>query len=1192
MSEQYADILLRVRGWDEDAGAYPVEAELDDGSSFAGGELRLDREALLAAELDPEKYGLDLFYALFSGPIRRAYDKATGRAEAQTEGRLRVRLRIDGAAAELHALPWERLYHVHRGQPVPLATSALTPFSRYVGLETPEPQPVTARPLRFLVAIANPLNLGEDLGLSPIQVEDEVENLRQALGDLRRGGQVQVTLMPGRSGLSSPLREQLEDEGYRIEEGVTSLDHILRLLPGCHVFHFLGHGHFRPRGAHGEGVAALYLEREDGRWEVVKDDDLVTALAAAAPLPHLVFLSACESAKRDAQAAHPFVGLAPKLVNAGVPAVVAMQEQVPMDLARQLSGDFYRGLAEHGIVDRALNQARLLLFDREEVDWAIPVLFMRLEEGQLFAADPVRLVLEALRAHEPYNPWAESEYVPVDVIHLVGRQDLGSLERLQQEPAPSLGLIEAALGLFSRRYSPSAAAGTGQAPAPDREEGRSLDEPLLVALIGDHGTAKSTQLRRLAWVTADRSLRPDARRRVVPIYVDLLGLQHYPSVRSGLGNPVEALMLKSLEPFWPGLTAGRLSDLLRGGDGVTLRVLIDGSDDLPEKERREAWRAVQALVHRYPRQEYMLALDPATFDPRRLGATDLLVIQPLSQRKVIEFLKGLERSAGRRLYGALARAQLFDLAASPWLLVRMLQQARQGLYPQSRTAVLQSLVEDAIVDVPVAHGMRARAEQTLYALAWEMQSARSRTWPVSNAFRTMAAVRGNREYSLEDLYNALVKCGLLTRVGQEAMRFAYPAIQAYCCARAILQMEDRDQVLDDITATLGRLTRLRWWEDALVLLSGLMRDDPNVLIRMLLYGVDLSEGERVFLAARCLLESGDRGVDPDLIQQVVDALVWRLDSANEHRMSHRIRAASALGQLHHLSAIPHLTRVANQKIRVDWRGELAYEYSSVRMAAVVALQRMMPVARQEIEAVDAQLAELLFLWEKRDVPALAASLDLEDVGAQAIAAFALGDLQTEEAVDVLVATFLDPDTSAQTRWAVTDALTLLDPAEVTRRAILPLLDPEAAEREGIDPRAWKRRADWYERLAYLIGKLRVQSPVTRAFLQRCLDKFTGIWLKGMAIQALGWMYDRSYRDLFERIAGGDFSGIAMRKDFSEEDAGYVRRKAMQALATIGDQDTLAYLRANRTEWSAELERAFYWTSEDIYWRLSLGNSRS
>ena len=381
MPDNYTDLRIRVRAWEE--SYYPVEAELDDGSRFEGGELRLDQQALRASELDPKAYGQLLFNALFAGDIRRAYDKATARADALTEGRLRVQLWVDDEAVELHAIPWERLYHLSRGHAVPLTTSTQTPFSRYTSLETPEPPPVTERPIKMLAAISNPLNLPG--GLAPANSEVEIENLRRGLGDLRKTNTVQVTILPGRSGLSPELRSQLEAEGYQIAEGNTTLDNLLRYMPGMHVFHFVGHGAFRRQTEHGPGQAVLYLEKDDGAWQVAKDDDIVARLAALGDLPHLVFLVACESAVRDAKAEHPFIGLGPKLVQAGFPAVVAMQAQVPVETARILTGEFYRRLVEHGEVDRALSQARLLMFKPDRTDWAIPVLFMRLKTGQLFA---------------------------------------------------------------------------------------------------------------------------------------------------------------------------------------------------------------------------------------------------------------------------------------------------------------------------------------------------------------------------------------------------------------------------------------------------------------------------------------------------------------------------------------------------------------------------------------------------------------------------------------------------------------------------------------------------------------------------------------------------------------------------------------------------------------------------------------
>jgi hypothetical protein len=383
MPDTYTALRLRIRAWKEAGGFYPVEAELDDGSRFEGGELRLDQQALLANELNARAYGQILFNALFAGDSLEAYHKATARAGALAEGRLRVQLWVDTEATELHAIPWERLYHLSRGHAVPLTTSTQTPFSRYTSLETPEPPPVTERPIKMLAAISNPLNLPG--GLAPANIEVEIENLRRGLGDLRKNNTVQVTILPGRSGLSPELRSQLEAEGYQIAQGNTTLDNLLRYMPGTHIFHFVGHGAFRRQTEHGPGQAVLYLEKDDGAWQVAKDDDIVARLAALGDLPHLVFLVACESAVRDAKAEHPFIGLGPKLVQAGFPAVVAMQAQVPVETARILTGEFYRRLIEHGEVDQALSQARLLMFKPDRTDWAIPVLFMRLKTGRLFA---------------------------------------------------------------------------------------------------------------------------------------------------------------------------------------------------------------------------------------------------------------------------------------------------------------------------------------------------------------------------------------------------------------------------------------------------------------------------------------------------------------------------------------------------------------------------------------------------------------------------------------------------------------------------------------------------------------------------------------------------------------------------------------------------------------------------------------
>ncbi|MCP4538652.1 MAG: CHAT domain-containing protein [Chloroflexi bacterium] len=380
--DKYFDLQIRVQRSDQDDQTYSVEAQLENGSLFDGGVFHLDQDRLRAAESDAQEYGTILFDALFSGPILRAYDRAIAYAETQTEGRLRIRLWIDNAAAELHGLAWERIHHRVQTVMVPIAASSEIPFSRYIGLMTPEPAPIVEKPVRLLFAVSNPADLS-DHGLATLNVEKEIRNLINALGDLRKSKELEVTLMPGQTGLSDTLRSKLEQEGYQICPGTTSMDNIIRALSqngGYHILHYLGHGRFdhRWRQAH------LFLENDDGSVESIKDERIATLLKAAGSQLRLVFLAACESAKREQGDNNPFVGLAPQLIQMGIPAVVAMQDTVSVTAARKLTFDFYSHLLERGTVDRAMNHARLLLVESEGTDWATPVLFMRLKDGRLF----------------------------------------------------------------------------------------------------------------------------------------------------------------------------------------------------------------------------------------------------------------------------------------------------------------------------------------------------------------------------------------------------------------------------------------------------------------------------------------------------------------------------------------------------------------------------------------------------------------------------------------------------------------------------------------------------------------------------------------------------------------------------------------------------------------------------------------
>jgi hypothetical protein len=362
-------------------GYYPVEARLGDGAVFEGGRLELDRVALNLSALrqDPEAHGRMLSEAIFSDAIDDAFQTALGEVQhASGYDGLRVRVSIAAEAPELHTLGWELLHHQEEREWRPLATSATSPFSRYVTMKHPHPLPVLAGPVRILVVIAHPSGVPPH-ALAPIDVAAEIDNFRLALAEIPAGRAVRVTFMPGRSGLAAEQRRILEEAGHTVVNGPTSLEHIAaRLRRGYDVLHCLGHGHFD----HITNTATLHLEDASGGWDTVADTKFTNMVRGLRDRPRLVFLSACQSATRGGHDA--FVGLAPKLVRANVPAVVAMQDQVSMDDARTLTRHFYANLFEHGLVDLALNQARSQLYQPDHFAWGIPVLFTRLTDGCLF----------------------------------------------------------------------------------------------------------------------------------------------------------------------------------------------------------------------------------------------------------------------------------------------------------------------------------------------------------------------------------------------------------------------------------------------------------------------------------------------------------------------------------------------------------------------------------------------------------------------------------------------------------------------------------------------------------------------------------------------------------------------------------------------------------------------------------------
>ncbi|HSR33028.1 MAG TPA: CHAT domain-containing protein [Anaerolineae bacterium] len=368
----YADLEIGL--YHRDVDRYSVELCFTDPES--DGEVRLTGRVPPSAEfdfgrlhelhVDDEAYGQLLSQSLFGDPaVATAFAQARSTAQAK-DVPLRLRLVIGPSAPELHNLRWEMLRDPLDGSH--LLTGEEILFSRY--LSSPDWRPVGPRPradLRALVVIANPAGLSDykpgDRPLTPLDVEGELARAQLGLGDIPF-----TSLASGSTATLNKIGERFRE----VPPGNGGFD-VLYLV--CH-------------GAMIEGQPHLWLENENGGVEVVSGDELVIRLRELRHRPRLVVLASCQSAGQGDESRSADEGalaaLGPRLAEAGVPAVLAMQGNVTTETVSQFMSTFFRELQRDGQIDRAVAVARGAV--RERPDWWMPVLFMRLTSGRLWYA--------------------------------------------------------------------------------------------------------------------------------------------------------------------------------------------------------------------------------------------------------------------------------------------------------------------------------------------------------------------------------------------------------------------------------------------------------------------------------------------------------------------------------------------------------------------------------------------------------------------------------------------------------------------------------------------------------------------------------------------------------------------------------------------------------------------------------------
>jgi tetratricopeptide (TPR) repeat protein len=325
-----------------------------------GGDQAAHRGPTSQCERVLRDFGRELFRSIFvePGPIRDAYAQSKGVVSGDGQNDLRIKLRIE--PPELSSLPWEYLYDENE---TPNYIGLRLPVVRHLDVGGAAGQMRVNGPLRILGMIANP-------GTEEWPKLDETAEKRriaQAIDKLEQEGRVIFEWVPG--GTGRDLLSKLVENDW-------------------HIFHFIGHG-----GVEEESDDSSNEDRKEDTGFIVLVDEygnpvkkFASDLAVLVNSPNrslrLAVLNCCESAKMNTR--DKFGSPAVTLIRSGLPAVVAMQFPIRDKAAIRLAEGFYRSLANRFPVDTAVTIARRFIKDDSDIEWAIPVLYMRASDGRIF----------------------------------------------------------------------------------------------------------------------------------------------------------------------------------------------------------------------------------------------------------------------------------------------------------------------------------------------------------------------------------------------------------------------------------------------------------------------------------------------------------------------------------------------------------------------------------------------------------------------------------------------------------------------------------------------------------------------------------------------------------------------------------------------------------------------------------------
>lgn len=326
-------------------------------------------------------FGQKLYNALFYGSIRDSWMTAQGIAQHRQEV---LRLRLGLKDSRLPRLPWEVLHAGNR----PLATGTDVVFSRYysgaTSIASPfqfQVPPDSDSSLKILMVLAAPTD--QDvlaLKQEALHLQEELQTNFRSGSRGSRFSDIQLTILeqPGRE----QLTQALEHNHYQ-------------------VLHYAGHSNL------GNSGGKLYLvSSKTGLTETLSGDDLAGLLVNNGI--RMAVFNSCRgsyTATPETNGGDGAGNLAEALIRRGIPAVLAMAERIPDNVALNLSRLFYRNLKQAYAIDLSLNRARQGLissYSSNQLYWALPILYLHPEfDGCLRPGTADSELAEGLLPAEP-----------------------------------------------------------------------------------------------------------------------------------------------------------------------------------------------------------------------------------------------------------------------------------------------------------------------------------------------------------------------------------------------------------------------------------------------------------------------------------------------------------------------------------------------------------------------------------------------------------------------------------------------------------------------------------------------------------------------------------------------------------------------------------------------------------------------